>query len=168
LYRANISIAFPQLYFGDLADQMQNKQSAQSGANWNVLEAIRKIKLRQLYNGAITLWDGEGTENWWATVYAGHFLLEAQKAGFEVDKNMLSGILNYINNRLKNKETVMYYYNQSEKKKIAPKEVVYSLYVLALAGKPNVSAMNYYKANQPLLSLDGRYLLSASYAIAGR
>lgn len=162
-----ISVAFPQLYFGDLADQMQNKQGAQSSANWNVLEAIRKIKLRQLYNGAITLWDGEGTENWWATVYAGHFLLEAQKAGFEVDKNMLNGILNYINNRLKNKETVLYYYNQSEKKKIAPKEVVYSLYVLALAGKPNVSGMNYYKANQPLLSLDCRYLLSAAYAIAG-
>jgi hypothetical protein len=162
-----VSVAFPQLYFGDLADQMQNKQGAQSGANWNVLEAIRKIKLRQLYNGAITLWDGEGTEHWWATVYAGHFLLEAQKAGFEVDKNMLSGILNYINNRLKNKETILYYYNQSEKKKIAPKEVVYSLYVLALAGKPNVSAMNYYKANQQLLSLDCRYLLSASYAIAG-
>jgi uncharacterized protein YfaS (alpha-2-macroglobulin family) len=162
-----ISTAFPQLYFSDLADQLQSNKTGKSSANWNVAEAIRKIKLRQLYNGAITLWDGEGSENWWATVYAGHFLQEAQKAGFEVDKNVLNGILNYLNNRLKTKETVFYYYNQSDKKKIAPKEVAYSLYVLAMAGKPNVSAMNYYKANPMLLSLDCKYLLSVAYAIAG-
>jgi uncharacterized protein YfaS (alpha-2-macroglobulin family) len=162
-----ISTAFPQLYFSDLADQLQSNKGGKSSANWNVSEAIRKIKLRQLYNGAITLWDGEGSENWWATVYAGHFLQEAQKAGFEVDKNVLNGILNYLNNRLKTKETVFYYYNQSDKKKIAPKEVAYSLYVLAMAGKPNVSAMNYYKANPMLLSLDCKYLLSVAYAIAG-
>ncbi|THU32019.1 alpha-2-macroglobulin family protein [Niastella caeni] len=162
-----ISTAFPQLYFGDLADQLQSNKAGKASANWNVSEAIRKIKLRQLYNGAVTLWDGEGTENWWATVYAGHFLLEAQKAGFEVDKNVLNGILNYLNNRLKNKETVLYYYNQSLTKKIAPKEVAYSLYVLALAGKPNVSGMNYYKSNAMLLSLDCKYLLSVAYAVAG-
>ncbi len=56
-----------------------------------------------------------------------------KKAGFEVDKNVLNGILNYMNNRLKNKETILYYYNRDQKKKIAPKEVAYSLYVLALA-----------------------------------
>ena len=50
---------------------------------------------------------------------------------------------------------------------IAPKEVAYGLYVLALAGKSNVSAMNYYKANPQLLALDSRYLLSAAYAAAG-
>src|SRR5690606_20549117 len=32
---------------------------------------------------------------------------------------------------------------------------------------PNISAMNYYKANTAMLSLDGRYLLSAAFALAG-
>ena len=41
------------------------------------------------------------------------------------------------------------------------------LYVLALAGRSNVPAMNYYKANQEILALDSRYLLSAAYATAG-
>lgn len=162
-----VSAAFPQLYYGDLAEQMQLKKDARSGANWNVLEAIRKIKLRQLHSGSITLWDGEGTENWWTSVYAAHFLVEAQKAGFDVNKSVLNGALSYLNYKLKNKETILYYYNQKEQKKIAPKEVAYSLYVLALAGKPNVSVMNYYKANPQLLSLDARYLLSVAYAIAG-
>ena len=133
----------------------------------NIMEAIRKIKMRQLYNGAVTLWDGEGKEDWWATIYAAHFLLEAKKAGFDVDNSLLETMLNYINQRLKNKETITYYYNRDQNKKIAPKEVAYGLYVLAAANRSNVPSMNYYKANPAILALDSRYLLSAAYALAG-
>jgi len=136
-------------------------------ANTNILEAIRKIKMRQLYNGAVTLWDGEGTEDWWATIYAAHFLIEAKKAGFDVDNSLLETMLNYISNKLRTRETITYYYNRNENRKIAPKEVAYGLYVLALANHSNVSAMNYYKANTAMLALDSRYLLSAAYATAG-
>jgi uncharacterized protein YfaS (alpha-2-macroglobulin family) len=170
-----VSAAFPQLYYGDLADLMQqNKQqnlptgqAGKSNANTNIMEAIRKIKMRQLYNGAVTLWDGEGREDWWTTIYAAHFLLEARKAGFDVDNSLLNTMLNYISNKLKNRETIIYYYNRDQNKKIAPKEVAYGLYVLALAGRTNVPAMNYYKSNTALLALDSRYLLAAAYATAG-
>ncbi len=161
-----ISAAFPQLYYSDLANQLASSRNSLA-VNENVMEAIRKIKLRQLYNGAVTLWDGEGSENWWSTIYAAHFLIEAQKAGFDVDKNLLNGLLNYVNNRLRNKQTIIYYYNRDQNKKIAPKEIAYSLYVLALASRANVPVMNYYKANTDLLSLDNKYLLSAAYAITG-
>ena len=162
-----VSAAFPQLYYGDLADLLNTGKASKASANYNIQEAIRKIKLRQLYNGGITLWDGEGTEHWWASVYAAHFLIEAQKAGYDVDKSLLQTLLNYLNNKLRNRETIMYYYNQNQQKKIAPKEVAYSLYVLALAARPNISVMNYYKANIALLALDSHYLLSAAYAVAG-
>jgi alpha-2-macroglobulin len=162
-----VSAAFPQLYYGDMADLMQLGKANKTNANTNILEAIRKIKMRQLYNGAVTLWDGEGKEDWWSTIYAAHFLLEARKAGFDVDNSLLETMLGYINNRLKNKETINYYYNRDQNKKIAPKEVAYGLYVLALAGRTNVPAMNYYKSNPAILALDSRYLLSAAYAIAG-
>ncbi|MFL5811431.1 MAG: hypothetical protein ACJ749_18045, partial [Flavisolibacter sp.] len=147
----------------DLVGKAENKQTA----NTNVIEAIRKIKMRQLYNGAVTLWDDEGTENWWATVYAAHFLLEARKAGFDVDNSLIETMLSYLANRLKTRETINYYYNRDHNRKIAPKEVAYSLYVLSLAGRTQVSAMNYYKANPQLLALDGKYLLSTAYAISG-
>lgn len=163
-----ISAAFPQIYYGDLADLMMlNKQQNKLNANSNIMEAIRKIKMRQLYNGAVTLWDGEGKEDWWTTIYSAHFLLEAKKAGFDVDNSLLETLLNFINNRLKNKETITYYYNRDQNKKVAPKEVAYGLYVLALANRSNVPAMNYYKANPALLALDSRYLLAAAYATAG-
>ena len=162
-----VSAVFPQLYYGDMADLMQlNKEQNKRNANSNILEAIRKIKMRQTYNGGIMMWDS-GEENWWATVYAAHFLLEARKAGFDVDNSLLETMLGYISNQLAKKELITYYYNRDQNKKIAPKEVAYSLYVLALAGRSNVSTMNYYKANQEVLALDSRYLLSASYAIAG-
>ncbi len=76
-------------------------------------------------------------------------------------------MLGYLANRLKTKETINYYYNRDQQRKIAPKEVSYSLYVLALASRSQVSAMNYYKSNPHLLALDGKYLLSAAYALAG-
>lgn len=163
-----VSAAFPQIYYSDLVDLMQlNKQQNKMNANSNIMEAIRKIKMRQLYNGAVTLWDGGGKEDWWSTIYAAHFLLEAKKAGFDVDNSLLNTMLNYINNKLKNKETITYYYNRDQNKKIAPKEVAYGLYVLAMAGRTNVPAMNYYKAKPDLLALDSRYLLAAAYATAG-
>ncbi len=96
-----ISAAFPQLYYGDLADLMQSNKQNKVNANTNILEAIRKIKMRQLYNGALTLWDGEGKEDWWTTIYSAHFLLEARKAGFDVDNSLIETMLNYISNRLK-------------------------------------------------------------------
>jgi alpha-2-macroglobulin len=162
-----VSAAFPQLYYGDLADLMQLNKENKVNANSNILEAIRKIKMRQLYNGAVTLWDGEDKEDWWATIYAAHFLLEARKAGFDVDNSLTETMLGYISNRLKNKELITYYYNRNQNRKIAPKEVAYGLYVLALAGRANVPAMNYYKASPDMLALDSRYLLAAAYATAG-
>ncbi|MET0637089.1 MAG: MG2 domain-containing protein [Chitinophagaceae bacterium] len=162
-----ISAAFPQLYYSDLSDLMVSGTGNKTQANANILEAIRKIRMRQLYTGAVTLWDGEGKEDWWSTVYAAHFLLEARKAGFEVENLLIETLLNYLNNKLRNKETITYYYNRDQQKKIAPKEVAYSLYVLALAGRSNVPVMNYYKSQPGMLAIDSRYLLSAAYATAG-
>lgn len=162
-----ISAAFPQLYYADFVDALQLQSDNKANANTNILEAIRQIKMRQLYSGAVTLWDGEGREDWWTTAYAAHFLLEAKRAGFDIDNSLLNTMLSYLANKLKTKQTINYYYNRNQQRKIAPKEVPYSLYVLALANRTQVSAMNYYKSNPQLLALDGKYLLSAAYAVAG-
>lgn len=161
-----VSAAFPQLYYADFSDLL-GYSGQKDNAAYNVSEAIRKIKMRQLYSGAVTLWDNEGTENWWATVYAAHFLLEARKAGFDVDNSLIETMLSYLSNKLKTRQLINYYYNRDQNRRIAPKEVAYSLYVLALAGRAQVSAMNYYRENNNILALDSRYLLSAAYAVAG-
>ena len=162
-----VSSVFPQIYYQDLVKDLLKKENKSANPNYNIQEAIKKLQLMQLYNGGLTYWPGQGYESWWGSVYAAHFLYEAKKAGFEVDDTMLSKLMDYLKAKLKEKKTIQYYYNGNLKKAIAPKEVAYSLYVLALAGETNISIMNYYKSKRNELSLDSKYLLATAYYLAG-
>ena len=42
--------------------------------------------------------------NWWTSIYAAHFLIEANKAGFDVDKGLLETLLGYINQQFERQE----------------------------------------------------------------
>ena len=163
------SAAFPQLYYGDMVKSITGKESSDLNPSYNVQQAILKLQSMQLSNGALAYWPGyNGGESWWGSIYATHFLLEAKKAGFEVNANTLKRLQQYLKMRLQKKETEIYYYNDKLQKEIAAKEVAYSLYVLALAGEPQTATMNYYKGNSKLLSLDSKYLLSAAYSLSGQ
>ncbi|MDB5274376.1 MAG: hypothetical protein JWO58_2743 [Chitinophagaceae bacterium] len=166
-----VSKAFPQLYVKELIKSL--KQGNRSGENpdYNVQEAIRKLTAMQLYNGSVSYWPGGYQESWWGTVYAAHFMYEAQKAGFQVNADVLDKMYTYLSSKLKTKSTEdLYYYldNGSYKvKNIASKEIFYSMYVLALAGHQEVSTMNYYKSNLNLLAVDSKYLLACTYLLLG-
>jgi len=170
-----VSAAFPQLYFGDLAATLNQKPGPhvqRYNPNYHVQEAIRKIESMQLYNGSLSYWPGGDYDNWWATAYAAHFLLEAKQAGFAVNQNLLNKVLTYMQFRVKQRETDKYQYfdvsNIARERLIAKREITYSLYVLALAGRQDATALNYYKANRPLLTADARFLLACTYALGGQ
>ncbi len=162
-----VSSVFPQLYYQDLVKTMMQNQIDTRTPNYNVQEAIKKLMLMQLYNGGLTFWPGSGSESWWGSVYAAHFLIEAEKAGYHVDKDMKNKLLQYLKTKLKKKRTFVYFINQTTKREFAPKEAAYSLYVLALANDPDISTMNYFKSNRDLLSMEGKYLLASAYALSG-
>jgi len=170
-----VSAAFPQLYFGDLAATLNQKPGPhvqRYNPNYHVQEAIRKIESMQLYNGSLSYWPGGDYDNWWATAYAAHFLLEAKQAGFAVNQNLLNKVLTYMQFRVKQRETDKYQYFDANRiareRLIAKREITYSLYVLALAGRQDATALNYYKANRPLLTADARFLLACTYALGGQ
>lgn len=166
-----VSVAFPQLYLADLMPAPKNNPMSVSKSALNVQQAIRRLQTMQLYSGGIAYWQGGTEESWWSSVYALHFLTEARKAGYEADAKMLAALTDYVSGKAKKKSMTEYEYydaaNRRVKVKITPREVPYSLYVLALAGKPDISTMNYYKNRENTLSLDGRYLLAAAYMLAG-
>ncbi|MEN7550911.1 MG2 domain-containing protein [Rapidithrix thailandica] len=166
-----ISTAFPQIYFADLSKALGNLSGATLNPNQNVVEAIRKLYTMQLYNGGLAYWQGGYKDSWWATVYAAHFLMEAQKAGFDVDQQFLDRLYSYLKKKVKQKNQIEYVYwdanQQLRTKKIAPKEIFYSLYVLGMAGQKDVSTMNYYKKRPEDLSLDSKYMLACTYLVAG-
>jgi uncharacterized protein YfaS (alpha-2-macroglobulin family) len=162
-----VSGAFPQLYFGEITKALYKDDSKTKDINNNINAAITKLKMRQIYNGGITMWDNMSIDSWWITAYAAHFSIEAKRAGYSVDQVFIDKMLSYLKNKLKSKETITYYYDRGKSKRIAPKEVAYSFYVMALAGESDISLMNYYKSKTELLSLDAKYLLSAAYALSG-
>jgi uncharacterized protein YfaS (alpha-2-macroglobulin family) len=167
-----VSAAFPQLYFRDLAKAIgQENKGMVYNPDYNVQQAILKLESMQLYNGSISYWPGGDYESWWGSAYAAHFLLEAKKAGFSVNQNILDKIFSYLQQKTKDRSTETYYYwdekDIARSRIIASRETMYSLFVLALAGKYDQTAMNYYKGNEALLSADSRYMLAATFALAG-
>ncbi|MDU0370475.1 alpha-2-macroglobulin [Hymenobacter endophyticus] len=171
-----VSAAFPQLYYGDLAATLGQKTGKTGKAglfnpNYHVQEAIRKVEAQQMYNGSLSYWPGGDYDNWWATAYAAHFLLEAQQAGFDVNKNVLDRVLRYLQARVRKRETETYNIIQTggviQPVTLAKKEIAYSLYVLTLAGRPDAVGLNYYKANRKLLPEDSRWVLACAFALSG-
>lgn len=164
------SAAFPQLYFSDLIKNLKSKRRDYQDPARNVQIAINRLYTMQLYNGGLSYWAGGYEESWWGTVYAAHFLTEAKKAGYEVNTEILNKIYSYLAVRIKEKRVYDYYYYEGsgyKVREIAAKETFYALYVLAMAGRQDLSVMNFYKVNRNSLALDSRYMLACTYLLLG-
>ncbi|MEZ4772839.1 MAG: alpha-2-macroglobulin [Bacteroidia bacterium] len=159
---------FPQLYFNELASLVAADLYKRGNPVYYVKEGIKKLEGMQRYDGSFSYWSNGTYYNWWGSVYATHFLVEAEKAGYEVDKNVLNKALDFLSKKAVTKSTFQYVsYNGDVRAtyQIADKEIVYSLYVLSLAGRADVSTMNYYRARPELLSGDAKYLLAGAFAL---
>ena len=190
-----ISKAFPQLYFADLTKQLSaSTYFVRAGASdlnptTNVRQAIQTVEGLQLPNGGFTMWpgiamSGESTPgvttsatgrvgvDEWVSAYAIHFLAEAQEAGYEVRSSVLSAGIDFLTNLTNNPatENVVTVDETGNRtiQKVISRTTIYGLYVLAVAGKPNRSAMNYYKGialrqNSGSLTVGSRYLLASTF-----
>lgn len=161
---------FPQLYFNELAQAVAPDVLGKNNSAYYVRKGIDKLESMADYNGKMAYWQGQyDSYHTWSSVYATHFLVEAKKAGYDVDNYVYNSVLGRLSENLSNKETQDYVtYTPTGKtiKKIAPKSVIYGLYVLALAGKADISGMNYYRARPELLTTDTKYLLAGAFALS--
>lgn len=167
-----VSAAFPQLYYADLARALgQSGQATRYNPAWHVLEAIHKLEAMQQPDGALSYWPGGTETNWWASAYAAHFLTEAQRAGFAVDRGTHDRLLRFLSAQVRprptSRETVYDAQGNRQTRVLAKREALYSLYVLALNQRADPTALNYYKANLPLLAFESRHLLAAALAVSG-
>jgi alpha-2-macroglobulin len=160
---------FPQLYFEDLAAAVDKEVKPNGNPVYFVNEGIRKIQGLAMGDGSLSMWPGGNYSNDWASVYAIHFLVEAKKAGYDVNDRVLKSCHNYLSRLAAHKGTYSYrtYSVTGEKVEVkAYKEEIYALYVLALAGKPDMGMMNYYRSRPHLLTGDSRYLLGGAFGHA--
>jgi len=166
-----VSKLFPQLYFEELAKLVAPELYKSNNPVYYVKEGIRKIESMQLHDGSMSYWQGGDYSSWWGSVYAAHFLIEAQKAGFAVSDNVLKKLLSYIEKKSREGGTYNYVTYSNNKRTVittAYKEILYGLYVLALAKKGDIATMNYYKSRPHLMAVDSKYLLAGAYALMGK
>lgn len=153
------SKGFPQLYISSFTDLTPQQAKSTEEA---VKEVIRRLRSYQTVDGAFAYWPGGTSSNGWGTVYATHFLLEASKKGYLVPEAMKQSVLNNLRRVARNWKPATSYYMDSEETTQA-----YRLYVLALAGSPEMGAMNRLKEMKDLTSMS-RWSLASAYALVGR
>ena len=155
------SAAFPQLYLGSL---LKLEDARKKDIETNVLAAIERLRGFQLPNGSFAYWPGDfgalsgfDTRNAWSTNYAGHFLVEAGKQGYAVPAGMQSSWLSF------QKQAAQAWSGGSGTPAV---DQAYRLYTLALAGQPEVGAMNRLRESQGL-SITASWMLASAYRLAG-
>ena len=148
------SAAFPQIYLPKLV-QLEDKQLRH--IERNVHAALERLRQYQLLSGSFSYWPGALGVHSWADVYAGHFIVEAHRMGFKVPPGLMDQWLNSAK-ELAEKWTT------GNRPTMAVQ--AYRLFVLALAGKPDVGAMNRLRGmdGQPNMA---RWMLGSAYAQAG-
>jgi len=149
------SSVFPQLFLDDIAELNDNKRL---DIKRNIKAAIRRLQGFQTARGGLSYWPGSSYDNDWGTNYAGHFLIEAKNKGYFLNESFLNDWIKYQ----KNKSDAY-----SAGNRYSHRIQAYRLYTLALAGEPNLGAMNVLRVNRDLPKM-ARFLLSAAYALIGQ
>lgn len=151
------SSGFPQLYLSDIFD-LSDKQKEE--IVHNIKATINRIGNAQLTSGALPFWPGTSKANAWATSYAGHFMIEAKQQGYALPIGFLTNWVHYQKRQARSWSTYSYPFNSSLIQ-------AYRLYTLALAGHPELAAMNRLRVSGYLSNI-ARWRLAAAYALIGK
>ena len=148
--------AFPQLFLSDLIDSGDDFEETTAR---NIRGGINRLAGFIRPDGGLSYWPGSTSSSDWGTTYAGHFLLEAEKKGYQLPVGFKNKWIKYQRSQAR-----QWSYNKLYRGRDLAQ--AYRLYTLALAGEPELSAMNRMR-NQSYLSLQARWRLAAAYALAG-
>ena len=151
------SSVFPQLFIEKLST---NKNFNKSEVVNNINAGIARLQNFQLNDGSLSYWPGDKSTCTWGTNYAAHFLIQAKKQGYYVQDSMYNNLIDYLSKSVRGTK-LRNDYDINLK--------VYSLYLLSLAGSPNISEMNYMFENyyNSKLNLTSKMYLAAAYKLAG-
>jgi uncharacterized protein YfaS (alpha-2-macroglobulin family) len=151
------STAFPQLYVDQLIELSSEERKK---TQYYVNSAIARITRFVNPSGGLSYWPGISEVHEWTNNYTGHFLVEAQRAGYYVNADILNHWKTYQAARTRQFDAQ----NRSSDELMTQ---AYRLYTLALAGSPEIGAMNRLRTSSKLTSTS-QMMLAASYALIGQ
>ncbi len=147
------SAAFPQLTLDQLIS-LTPKQKAK--IEEHVKTVIQRLGLYQTREGGFAYWPGEPHTSEWVSSYVAHFLITAKQLGYNVPTPLLQNDLKYLK-AIANNYRIQDEYDATNQG--------YRLYVLALAGKPDLAAMNRMKELKTANNT-AKWLLASAYALS--
>ena len=151
------SAVFPQIWISKLSG---NNAVLEKESSINIRAAINQLNTRQMQGGGIALWPGSMQPDSWVTSYAGHFLIEAERAGYNVPSGLKNRWLNYQQRTARE-----WRYDPIHRQSAT--DQAYRLFTMALTGAPDKGAMNRLRESAPTPAL-AKWLLAAAYAVSGR
>jgi hypothetical protein len=156
------SSVFPSLFLPKL---MELNESQKANRKQNVQIALQKLYERQMANGEIRYWPNSRSHsyNHYVSSYVGHFLIEAQKSGFELPPTMLKRWLSFQKNTARN---WIPRYHTGKRIMYNDQEQAYRLLTLAMVNEAEIGAMN--RMKELVISPQSLYDLSNAYALIGQ
>ncbi|MDN3517571.1 MG2 domain-containing protein [Aquisalimonas lutea] len=148
------SAAYPQVYLPRLAELPPERIQATED---NVHAALERLRSFQRGDGGFSYWPGGSRYNGWADVYAGNFMVAAERVGYDVPEALLSDWLDHA-------ATVSQEWTAGGDGEAMTQ--AFRLLVLARADRPQIGAMNRLRAGNTLPA-PGRWLLATAYARLG-
>lgn len=155
------SKAFPQLY---LAEVMELNNAFVNTMRQNVQAGLDRLKQFQTTSGGFGYWPGDCDPDNWTTTFAGHFMVEAERKGFNPPTGVKEAWLAYTRKKARD-WTPGGHDGWSRSADLLAQ--AYRLYVLSLANSAEAGAMNRLRTT-PGLSDQARWMLAAAYAVNNR
>ena len=152
---------FPQIFIPTFLNLSPEQADAVKA---NVKSVIERYQNYATPSGAMGYWPGNTSPHEWGSCYAAHFLAEARRNGYFVSDSLFEPLLAYISS------SASKWTSHDEEYSVQ----AYRTFVLALAGRANISAMNRLDSalteasKSDVRSEEPKMLLAASYALAGR
>lgn len=158
------SKAFPQLY---LADVLKLDNNFREEIDYNIREALKKLSRFQISDGAFAYWPGNSYYNSWGTNYAGHFMLEAERLGYQLPGGLRKNWVRFQQKAARDWTPNWKYRNGWYSYGSSTLTQAYRLYTLALANAPELGAMNRLR-EEKYLPTAALWRLAAAYHLAGQ
>jgi len=156
------SSVFPQLFLSQLMDISETEKT---NIENNIKAALERLKSFQLSNGGFSYWPNGNLANDWGSTYAGHFIIEAEKIGYNIPAGLKTKMLSYLETRVNQWNSTAsesnYYLGDHQLTQ------AYRLYTLALANQSNMGGMNRLRETSNLQPA-AAWRLAAAYALAGK
>ncbi|MCP4520290.1 MAG: hypothetical protein GY827_01110 [Cytophagales bacterium] len=150
------SSVFPQLFLNTLLELPKEQQKE---IEENIGAGIERLQKFQVAGGGLSYWPNGYEANEWGTNYAGHFIIEAKKAGYHVPQHFYDKWISFQKKRAKLWSMTTYSYSKTTQ--------AYRLYLLALANNAEMGAMNRLNKDNDLPTI-AKWYLAAAYHLVGQ